>query len=292
MKEEMKMNRVFTISGFSDEMDSDIKKQFCYLKELGISYFEPRGINEQNISELTLEQAGALKQLMDQYSIKASSIGSPIGKVPITEPLEPQVEKLRHVIKIAETLETRYIRVFSFYIPEEDTPEKWEAEVIHRMRKMAEIAEEFGIVLLHENEHGIYGETAECCLRLLEKVNSPALSCVFDMGNFVFCGHEAYPHAFRLLKDRITYLHIKDAKFGGEIVPPGEGDSHIPEILSELAETGRQYFISLEPHLGYFKGLEALSGHQKLQNLEESGFLTFSYAHRVLLDILQKGKQR
>ena len=40
-------------SGFSDEIASDIKTQFEVLNKLGISYFEPRGVDGKNISELT-----------------------------------------------------------------------------------------------------------------------------------------------------------------------------------------------------------------------------------------------
>ena len=33
------------ISGFSDEIDKSITKQFEVLNKLGISYFEPRGVD-------------------------------------------------------------------------------------------------------------------------------------------------------------------------------------------------------------------------------------------------------
>ena len=74
----MKYNK---ISGFSDEIDSNIIKQFTVLNKLGISYFEPRGVNGKNISQLTDEEAEQLKKHMTEYGIKVSSIGSPIGKV-------------------------------------------------------------------------------------------------------------------------------------------------------------------------------------------------------------------
>ena len=43
----------FIFTGFSDEIDFDIVKQFEGLKKLGISYFEPRTIGGKNISKLT-----------------------------------------------------------------------------------------------------------------------------------------------------------------------------------------------------------------------------------------------
>ena len=94
----------FIISGFSDEIDQSTDKQFAHLKELGISYFEPRGIDGKNISEITLSEAKELKEKMDRCGIKASSIGSPIGKIKITDDFSEHIKLLEHVIEIAKIL--------------------------------------------------------------------------------------------------------------------------------------------------------------------------------------------
>ena len=72
------MGYSFTISGFSDEIDSNVVKQFEHLNKLGISYFEPRGIDGKNIADLDDGEVMALKEKMEQFGIKVSSIGSPI----------------------------------------------------------------------------------------------------------------------------------------------------------------------------------------------------------------------
>ena len=59
--------------------------QLSHLQSLGIRYFEPRTVNGKNISELTDEEAHALRDRMDYYGIGASSIGSPIGKIGISD---------------------------------------------------------------------------------------------------------------------------------------------------------------------------------------------------------------
>ena len=73
------------ISGFSDEIDSDIDIQFAVLNKLGIKYYEPRFINGKNISELCDKEVYSLKEKMDNAGISASSIGSPIGKVKLND---------------------------------------------------------------------------------------------------------------------------------------------------------------------------------------------------------------
>ena len=58
------------LSGFSDEISSDVTKQFEVLNKLNISYFEPRGINGKNISTLNDNEINSLKENMEKYNIK------------------------------------------------------------------------------------------------------------------------------------------------------------------------------------------------------------------------------
>lgn len=248
----------FIYSGFSDEISPDIKTQFEELKKLGISHFEIRGVNGTNVSELTLEEAKKIHTLAQHYGIKASSIGSPIGKILITDAIEPHLELLKHVIEIAKIFETRFIRVFSFYIPNDADPASFKDEVISRMRMMVKIAEENDVVLLHENEKGIYGSVASRCKEILDAVNSPNLRAVFDPANFVECNQKTFPEAYDLLKDYIVYMHIKDATAEKKIVPAGKGIGNVDKVLGALKVKGYEGFVSLEPHLGSFAGLDHL----------------------------------
>ena len=80
------------------------------------------------------------------------------------------------------------------------------------------------------------------------------------MGNFVLEGAEPYT-AYELLKEDIAYFHIKDALSQGAIVPAGKGEAKIKEILSAHREYAKEdFFVSIEPHLQTFSGLNALVG--------------------------------
>lgn len=281
------MSKKFLISVFADEIDSNVDVQFSYLNQLGISYFEPRGIDGKNISDLTEAEAKTLKSKMDAAGIKVSAIGSPIGKIKINDPFAPHIELLKHTIEVAHITDATRMRVFSFYIPEGDERAPWRNAVMERMAEMAEIAEKEGIVLTHENEHQIYGESAEDCLDLLNTVNSPALACVFDPANFALEGYDAYA-AFKLLKDRITYFHIKDALPHDKIVPAGQGAGHIPEILAEIPEREEPYILTLEPHMGRFPGSENLEVTDRFDSLPEGGPRIVGLAYNALQEILNK----
>lgn len=278
----------FIISGFSDEIDAKIVKQFEHLNSLGIEYFEPRGINGVNISELDDEQLEQLKADMQKYGIKVSSVGSPIGKINILDPFEPHLAKLARVIEIAKALNTKYIRIFSFFMPKDENPADYRDEVISRMKKMCALAEQEDVVLLHENEKEIYGDTAERCLDLFESVSSPALKGVFDPANFVQCGEPVYPEAYDLLRPYIIYIHIKDALAGGEVVPAGYGIGGLEALITDLYQNGYEGFLSLEPHLGSFRGLADLELDDTMLKLDQSTPEKFTLAYESLQKILEK----
>jgi len=80
------------------------------------------------------------------------------------------------------------------------------------------------------------------------------------MGNFVLDGYNPMD-AYQLLKEYVEYFHIKDALYAGAIVPAGKGEAQIKEILDAYKASGKKdTFITLEPHLQTFSGLNALRG--------------------------------
>lgn len=275
------------ISGFADEISPDTTVQFEHLNFLGIEYFEPRGIDGKNISDLTLDEAHALKQKMDKYGIKVSSVGSPIGKIFITDDFEPHLEKLDHTIKIAKILGTKYIRMFSFFIPEGEEASKYREKVINRLKMMTDLAIKRDVILLHENEKEIYGDIASRCVDVIESVNSPNLKAVFDPANFVQCGENTIK-AYDMLKDHIEYMHIKDALCDGTVVPAGHGKGNVEYILTKLSEKDYNGFLSLEPHLGSFEGLASLELDDEMLKLEKSDASKFTLAYTELKKILDK----
>ena len=277
------------ISGFSDEIEKSVDVQFEVLNKLNIKYFEVRGVDGKNISTLTDEEVLTLKSKMEQYGIKVSSIGSPIGKIKIEEDFAPHFEVFKHVVNIAKTLGTKYIRMFSFY---HEGGDEWTAEereeVLARLRQMIAYAKEQGVILLHENEKGIYGDTADRCIDVMKELGCEHFRAVFDPANFVQCGQDT-KYAFDNLKEYVEYMHIKDARFeDGKVVPAGMGDGNVAYVLKGLFAGGYDGFLSLEPHLGSFEGLAALELDDKMEGLPKGGEGTFTLAYRSLLNVLEE----
>ena len=242
----------FILSGFADEISIDFDQQLDGLRSLGIQYIEVRMVDGKSIVEYACSEVRALKARLDAAGIRVSSVGSPIGKSLITDGFDACLSLFRHTLDIADILDTPYIRMFSFYIPKDGTRAQYREEVLRRLKIFVAEAESRNITLLHENEAGIYGEGAESCADLFDSIPSKHFRAVFDPANFVFAGIEVFPFAYGLLKDRIHYLHIKDAirkPDGIEITPAGEGGGKIAEVLKALWDEGFSGFLSIEPHL-------------------------------------------
>lgn len=253
----------FKLSAFADEYSPDFDKQLEGLKNNGISLIEIRGIDGVNVSDISLEKAKEVKEKLDNAGIAVSAIGSPIGKVDVNKDnMANHLDKLRHTIAIAKILGTDRIRMFSFFIPKGECAENYRDEVFARLEAMLQVAEAEGIVLCHENEKGIYGDTPERCLEILEKFNG-RLRCVFDHANFLNVGAVPYPDGYNMLKKHMTYCHIKDA-VGTEIYPAGKGDGRIPETIADMRnDFDGEMILTVEPHLSAFIGLN------KLENTNE-----------------------
>lgn len=249
------------ISGFSDEISSDFDTQLETVRNLGMDYISIRGVNEKNFSEHTIEEVKEyIKPKLDEYKIKVSSIGSPIGKVFIDdeEGFEKQISLLEKLCEMAKILDCKYIRIFSFYIPKDKNPEDYKDEVIKKLKIFIEIAEKHDIVLLHENEKDIYGDISSRCLTIFKEVGSEHFKGIFDFANFVQCMEDTR-ECYELLKEYIVYYHIKDAvKEDKENVVCGTGQGKIEEILTDAIKNGYKGFLTLEPHLAIFDSLKDL----------------------------------
>jgi 3-dehydroshikimate dehydratase len=122
--------------------------------------------------------------------------------------------------------------------------------VMDRLQMLVGLAEESGITLWHENEKEIYGDIATRCADIHTTIPSKNLRAAFDPANFVQCGVRPMDDAWPLLADVSTHIHIKDAMMAdGHVVPAGEGDGQVRELLQALVARRYHGYLTLEPHL-------------------------------------------
>lgn len=277
-----------TISGFADEIDPMLDKQIEVIKKLGISHIEMRGVDGKGLVEYPLDEVKKIKEKLDANGIKLSAVGSPIGKIQITDAFEEHFELFKHTVEIAKIMETPYIRMFSFFMPEGEEPEKYKEEVFRRLGMFVDYAKQQNVVLLHENEKEIYGDVAVRCKEILDAFACDNFHAVFDFANFVQCKQDT-KEAYEMLKPYISYIHIKDALWeNAQVVPAGHGDGNVKEILADLVKNGYEGVFSLEPHLADFSGFSALEQGETEKKEPLSGEEAYTTACNALRKILEE----
>lgn len=275
------------LSAFADEASAALTEQIKALKENDIPYIEVRGVDGKNISSLSLDEAKAVHSTLKANGIAVYSIGSPIGKVKLSDDFEREFARFTHTLEIARVMEAECIRLFSFF--------EWEAlaagardAVIERMTRFAEAAKASGITLCHENEKGIYGDNYERCFDVVSSVTG--LKSVFDPANFVQCSVDTLK-AWDTLKDTVRYLHVKDALADGTVVPAGYGIGNLEAITADYIARGGKV-ATLEPHLHAFTGLSALSGEDADRIIGSRRFANgreaFDYAVKCFRELLSR----
>lgn len=245
----------FKLCAFADEADKSMDKQIEAMLENGIEYLEIRGVDGENIADISVAKAKEVREKLDANGISVWSLGSPYGKIKITDDFAPHLDKFKHGLELSHILGAKNIRLFSFFVPAGEADSYTDA-VMERLDAFRTAAKGSGILLCHENEKGIYGDNADRCVQIQKTF--PDIKAVFDPANFIQCGQDT-KEAWAKLNAYVEYMHIKDALPDGKVVPAGKGIGALPYLLSQY--TGE--VLTLEPHLSVFKGLEALEASEK-----------------------------
>ncbi|MDR3318426.1 MAG: sugar phosphate isomerase/epimerase [Clostridiales bacterium] len=269
------------LCAFADEAGAGLSEQIDALKRNGIGLLEIRSVDGVNVKDIGEERAREIQTRLARAGIGVFSIGSPLGKSAVTDDFDEEIRRLGHILRLAGIFLCGKIRVFSFYT---DKPAGARYEVIRRLREMVKLAARSGATLYHENEKGIYGDTARRVSDILDSV--PGLKSVYDPANYIQVGESADATIADVLP-RADYLHIKDVIAStGELVPAGYGDCKISEIVASLkADT----VMSVEPHLKVFPGFQSLGPHgMKNKFAFASNASAFDAAVDGLKEILKK----
>ena len=277
-------------SGISDESGLDIFTQIKAHQELGWNHMELRNIDGVNLTQIDAEKFDAVYGAMTEAGMSVSCFSSAIANWarPISGDFSIDENDLRQAIPRMKRFGTRFIRVMS-YPNDTDKPlneSDWRKESIKRMKHLVHIAEEGGVVLVHENCSGWGGLSSENSNILLGEVDSDALKVVFDTGNPVTYGQDAWEY-YKDVQADIVYVHIKDArKVDGvdQYCMCGDGEGYVRKIVSDLIANGYDGGFSIEPHLAavIHSGREAESAEALYKSYTDYG--------RRLVEIVEEEK--
>jgi 3-dehydroshikimate dehydratase len=248
------------LSAFADEISPELDEQIRVCKRNAVTHFELRGVYGKNVLDFDNALRAEIRSKLAANNMGVISIGSPIGKVMITEPWSAHFDRFKIAVDAAEYFNSPFIRIFSYYPDDQGDILKYRDEVLRRMHAKVDYIKGRRVTLVHENEAKIYGEKGRECLDLMKSINSPQFRSAFDFANFVQCKEKPLDN-WPLLKPYSVHIHIKDAMMAdGKVVPAGEGDGQLEPILIDLHKSGYDGFFSLEPHLAVHGQMSGFSG--------------------------------
>ena len=258
----MNLDRVGILT---DEVSADFDDALDWIAQQGMRHVEVRVIDGKNVATLTDEQVADVRRRVEARGLYVSAISSPVFKVALDpsrpvasgdrfgqaeETVEAHFAKLDRVIAIARQLGTRRIRVFSFW--REVEPARYRDEIVRQLKRAAQVAERGDVLLLVENEPACNGGFSAEVADLVRGVGSPAVRALWDPGNEVYGGREAFPAGYAQVKDTLAHVHLKDAyhrKDGSpKCVPLGSGDLPLVAQLRALRDDGYDGLFTIETH--------------------------------------------
>jgi sugar phosphate isomerase/epimerase len=248
----------FRFCGFADEAGKKLEDQISATKELGWDGIEVRMLEGKNFCDL---DDAAFYKAWDQIraaGIRIPSFGSQIANWarPITTDFKVDREELARAIPRMNKVGARIIRCMS-YPNAKDSPwpdADWKREAVRRLKELARMAADGGVILGHENCNGYGGLGPRQFLEMVEEISSPAFKLIFDTGNQTnhLQDSAATWEYYEQTREHTVHVHVKASRKHptGKFAPcwPDE-DPVTLRVLKDLKERGYEGWISIEPHL-------------------------------------------
>ena len=196
----------------------------------------------------------ATMALADRYGLRVANIGSYCGSDFVSDDEEARelaLVKTKAVIDAAARCGARSIRTRPGHPEVPDLIDR----IVPYYQRAAEYAEAKGVYMGIENHGGAISGNPELCAELFDKVGSPYAGVLFEPSNLEQAGVD-YRHAFEVMKDHITHVHLKDCyEIDGKMerVWLGTGKIDYRWILSGLEAVGYdgdfalEYEVDVEP---------------------------------------------
>lgn len=282
------------LSGFADEAANQktAVQQFAAFAALGLQYFSIRfidvGEGVKNVMKLTRSEIQKIRHLQNEYGLNVSSIGSPIGKVKLTNtddgsknayiPFKQYLAKdVKKVCELAHAFETKLIRGFSFYPPRGSDPRDHLPAAVDQLGQIAEACHRSDLTFGLEVEANLIGQNGHLLAEIYRQVNHPGMVLVFDAANILVQGYSPAElfEQYQAMKPGLGWMHIKDYRLPKPVakgvhvdedtlkhfVPADQGDSGheailrdfrqiLPTLQAKLHRRGIPgVFLDLEPHV-------------------------------------------
>ena len=100
----------FILSAFADEITPDFDGQLEALQKLGIPLLELRGVDGRSFTQLTDAEVDAVGEKLRRAGVGLSALGTPIGKIAVTDDFEAHKALLGRIMDIGDRLGCKRLR--------------------------------------------------------------------------------------------------------------------------------------------------------------------------------------
>lgn len=235
--------------------------QVATLARLEVPGLDLRSVGGVNVLELSIDELQLVHDACAEKGLHVQAVGSPVNKIAF-EPLNEarEYEKLRKAIKAAHRVNVKRIRIFTPMVPD-DQLDAASNKVIAWMLQQKKLAQDEGVVLIHENDDRYWAAHPANAKRLMEAIGGENFRFAYDFANTVLQGYRTMTDWFPWIVPYIDTLHIKDAiEAEKKIVPAGQGEGEILDALNYLVESGWSGPLTIEPHLAAAGPMGGFSG--------------------------------
>lgn len=249
------MNVPFRTSLITDEASQDVAVAVELAKAYGLDGLEIRNAWGKGPHQWSDDEVRHIADIAGEAGMPVCCVSPPFFKCEVDDlaEVERHLDILRQSCDVAHRLGAGLVRGFAFWRhgPLEDVKEK----VVPPLVAAAAIVKEEGLILALENEFATHNNNVQRTLELIEAVESPHVSLIFDPGNDVHEpeGELPWPDAYDLARSTMVHMHLKDpykdhATGKVHTGPIGDGDTHVAETMAALKRDGYSGYISLETH--------------------------------------------
>ncbi len=239
------------LSIFSDEVNEDLQEAALLFKKWGLGHADFRSnVLGKKIHELSDAELKDLKQLMKDNNLQTGALQTSLAKVhlPDADRRAAEAEKLEGIIRAADALDCRLVRVFHYWQPgpEDQGTLHWKKDILEQVADMTEPlltrAKEAGLVLAFEN----CGVTPDEVLAFLDIIDQDEWGLAWDCYNsWEEMSRDQEDACMDRLIPRSKMVHVKAMSIVPELT-----DQPLPwqRILRKCADLGLKGPVSIETH--------------------------------------------
>jgi sugar phosphate isomerase/epimerase len=165
----------------------------------------------------------------------------------LAEERNSNIDELLRYVDLAAELDAPYVRTFLGELPD---GRKLDSSIYEKISDCLDTAVDYagsiGVKIAVEPHDDFVRSST--IVPILTRVQHPALRVIWDMGN-AFAAGEDPVEGFKLLKDRLAYVQVKDGKRQGpswQLCPVGEGNVPLGQAFGLLLAHNYEGAFSVE----------------------------------------------